>query len=561
MFSTLSTSKRKNKQKINVEGTSDQMSNNVLGQLIIKVSELSYTLLPLAAMTLLISHLHFLSQGLSGWLNALSVLAIALVTFSPMLVCHGVVSRLFITHKAEINVETNSALTKKNKLRRALVIWLAGFVIYPAIYFVFINEQNNAVSLNKHSLLDVTNYLLVLASSCLWFLIELIGLKQKAPTLTLMSKLFSLNKMLFFILVVWSIFISGIFAYVDDPLNNQPLEPIFDTNVILANWQSYLGYVIQFMIIGGMLFVVYLINRYWLIQQVLTRYGVMSFLFAGLATIILITPILATIVLQLPMNVPDYTMIPSTDYNAFSPANYQLTFFVIFLSTPIILAFERQHQQAKVIEISKQKTQTELKLLQQQINPHFLFNTLNNLYALTLRNDKQCPDVVIKLSDLLRYGVYEGQNKLVPLASEIAYLKNYIELQEIRWGNKCELEIEWPNDTENLLITPMLLIVLIENAIQYGIEPSIEKNTVQIQFSLKKVQGLYTSKEKGHNRYQLTLVCINPVVNKPDEASGVGLENLRKRLQLLYPNSHSLIYSEKSNVWRAELSLILEPAA
>lgn len=561
MFSTLSASKRKNKQKINVEGTSDQMSNNVLGQLIIKVSELSYTLLPLAAMTLLISHLHFLSQGLSGWLNALSVLAIALVTFSPMLVCHGVVSRLFITHKAEINVETNSALTKKNKLRRALVIWLAGFVIYPAIYFVFINEQNNAVSLNKHSLLDITNYLLVLASSCLWFLIELIGLKQKAPTLTLMSKLFSLNKMLFFILVVWSIFISGIFAYVDDPLNNQPLEPIFDTNVILANWQSYLGYVIQFMIIGGMLFLVYLINRYWLIQQVLTRYGVMSFLFAGLATIILITPILATIVLQLPMNVPDYTMIPSTDYNAFSPANYQLTFFVIFLSTPIILAFERQHQQAKVIEISKQKTRTELKLLQQQINPHFLFNTLNNLYALTLRNDKQCPDVVIKLSDLLRYGVYEGPNKLVPLASEIAYLKNYIELQEIRWGNKCELEIEWPTDTENLLITPMLLIVLIENAIQYGIEPSIEKNTVQIQFSLKKVQGLYTSKEKGHNRYQLTLVCINPVVNKPNEASGVGLENLRKRLQLLYPNSHSLMYSEKNNVWRAELSLILEPAA
>ena len=561
MFSTLSASKKKDKPKLNVEGTSNQISNNVLGQLIIKVSELSYTLLPLAAMTLLISHLHFLSQGLSGWLNALSVLAIALVTFSPMLVCHGVVSRLFLTHKAEIHVEANSALTKKNKLRRALIIWLAGFVVYPALYFAFINEKNNAVSLNKNSLLDITNYLLILVSSCLWFLIELIGLKQKAPTLTLMSKLFSLNKMLFFILVVWSIFISGIFAYVDDPLNNQPLEPIFDTNVILANWQSYLGYVIQFMIIGGSLFVIYLINRYLLIQQILTRYGVMSFLFAALATIILITPILATIVLQLPMNVPNYTMIPSTDYNAFSPANYQLTFFVILLSTPIILAFERQHQQAKVIEISEQKTQTELKLLQQQINPHFLFNTLNNLYALTLRNDKQCPDVVLKLSDLLRYGVYEGQNKLVPLANEITYLKNYIELQKIRWGNKCELEIEWPTDAENLLITPMLLIVLIENAIQYGIEPSIEKNTVQIQFSLKKAQSSYTSMTAEHNRYQLTLVCINPVVNKPDEASGVGLENLRKRLHLLYPNSHSLMYSEQDNVWRAELSLILEPAA
>lgn len=559
MFSTLSASK-KDKQKLNVEGTSNQIGNNVLGQLNIKVPELSYTLLPLAAMTLLISHLHFLSQGLSGWLNALSVLAIALVTFSPMLVCHGVVSRLFMSHKAEINIEANSALTKKNKLRRALVIWLAGFAIYPALYFVFINEQSDTASFNKNSLLDITNYLLILVSSCLWFLIELIGLKQKAPTLTLMSKLFSLNKMLFFILVVWSIFISGIFAYVDDPLNNQPLEPIFDTNVILANWQSYLGYVIQFMIIGGSLFVIYLINRYLLIQQILTRYGVMSFLFAALATIILITPILATIVLQLPMNVPNYTMIPSTDYNAFSPANYQLTFFVIFLSTPIILAFERQHQQAKVIEMSEQKTQTELKLLQQQINPHFLFNTLNNLYALTLRNDKQCPDVVLKLSDLLRYGVYEGQNNLVPLASEIAYLKNYIELQKIRWGNKCELEIEWPTDAENLLITPMLLIVLIENAIQYGIEPSIEKNTVQIQFSLKEVQGSYTSKAGRQNRYQLTLVCINPVVNKPDEASGVGLENLRKRLHLLYPNSHSLMYSEQDNVWRAELSLILGPA-
>ena len=561
MFSTLSASKKKDKPKLNVEGTSNQISNNVLGQLIIKVSELSYTLLPLAAMTLLISHLHFLSQGLSGWLNALSVLAITLVTFSPMLVCHGVVSRLFISHKAAINIEANSALTKKNKFRRALVIWLAGFVIYPALYFVFINEQSDAASFNKNNLLDITNYLLILVSSCLWFLIELIGLKQKAPTLTLMSKLFSLNKMLFFILIVWSIFISGIFAYVDDPLNNQPLEPIFDTNVILANWQSYLGYVIQFMIIGGSLFVIYLINRYLLIQQILTRYGVMSFLFAALATIILITPILATIVLQLPMNVPNYTMIPSTDYNAFSPANYQLTFFVIFLSTPVILAFERQHQQAKVIEMSEQKTQTELKLLQQQINPHFLFNTLNNLYALTLRNDKQCPDVVLKLSDLLRYGVYEGQNKLVPLASEIAYLKNYIELQKIRWGNKCELEIEWPTDAENLLITPMLLIVLIENAIQYGIEPSIEKNTVQIQFYLKKVQESYNSKARKHNRYQLTLVCINPVVNKPDEASGVGLENLRKRLNLLYPNSHSLMYSEQDNVWRAELSLILEPAA
>ena len=159
-------------------------------------------------------------------------------------------------------------------------------------------------------------------------------------------------------------------------------------------------------------------------------------------------------------------------------------FFFLSVSTPIILAFERQQQHNKLNVIAKQQTETELTLLQQQINPHFLFNTLNNLYALTLTKSDNAPQLVMQLANLLRYTVYEGQKQQVFLTQEINYLKDFIELQQIRSGDKCQFNLVWPSNPGKLKIAPLLLIIILENAIKHGVEPTSQQTEISFELSV-----------------------------------------------------------------------------
>jgi len=198
-----------------------------------------------------------------------------------------------------------------------------------------------------------------------------------------------------------------------------------------------------------------------------------------------------------------------------------------------------------MLEISKHQIQTELKLLQQQINPHFLFNTLNNLYALTLIKSDEAPDMVMQLSNLLRYSVYEGQEAHVNLSQEVAYLQDYIALQTIRNKEKCNINVNWPDNANQYQIAPLLLVILLENAFKHGVDKSVDKCELIFNMTLQN--------------NTLIVECINDYEEvKQSKSIGIGLENLQRRLSLIYHKKHSLETYQTSNKWHVKLTMELD---
>ncbi len=189
--------------------------------------------------------------------------------------------------------------------------------------------------------------------------------------------------------------------------------------------------------------------------------------------------------------------------------------------------------------LKSEKAKAELELLKTQVNPHFLFNTLNNLYALTVKQSKKAPEVVLKLSDMMRYTIYEGKNDRVPLTEEISYMKNYMELHKIRHHKNVRLHLEHnilPNDE----VAPLLFIILLENAFKHGVEKMTNDAfiTMTLNSTKKDIHFSIT------NNYDASLKVEN---------KGIGLENLKRRLDLIYPNSHKLTIDKTSRTYHVEL--------
>lgn len=175
-----------------------------------------------------------------------------------------------------------------------------------------------------------------------------------------------------------------------------------------------------------------------------------------------------------------------------------------------------------------------------------MFNTLNNLYALTLANSSEAPNMVMQLANLLRYTVYDGQAQRVTLAQEVQYLQDFLALQRIRSADKYQLTVSWPEQAEQWQIAPLLLIIVLENAFKHGVEPS--QSNCSVELSLKVENGW------------LQMRCGNSVPdNAGKAAAGVGLENLRRRLSLLYAGKHSFSTELHAGRWCTELTLELEP--
>lgn len=206
---------------------------------------------------------------------------------------------------------------------------------------------------------------------------------------------------------------------------------------------------------------------------------------------------------------------------------------------------ERQLNEARA---EAAHSQSELNALQSQLSPHFLFNTLNNLYGLSISQHEKIPPLLLKLSELLRYSVYEANETFVPLKDEIAYLNNYIEFEKLRIGDKLVLnaDIEEPQSAE-IKVAPMLLIVFIENAFKHSKNTAEQK--IFIDISLKTWENfiLFTVKNSHSKKNQ-----EKNVVNKH---SGYGMVNVRKRLELLYPNEHTLDIQDADDQYKVVLQL------
>ncbi|MFK7934565.1 MAG: sensor histidine kinase [Saprospiraceae bacterium] len=185
---------------------------------------------------------------------------------------------------------------------------------------------------------------------------------------------------------------------------------------------------------------------------------------------------------------------------------------------------------------------SELKHLQSQVNPHFFFNTLNNLYGLIGKDTQRAQQLVLQLSELMRYSIYEGQKEVVTIAEEVAYLKSYIALHEARYRKPINILFETKIADDQQAIMPLLFIILVENAFKHGVEQLTTDAQVNIE--------LIATKE---------VVNFTISNNFSDEISngkaGIGLKNLRRRLQLVYPKKHTFVTKQKGIIFTAQLSI------
>lgn len=186
----------------------------------------------------------------------------------------------------------------------------------------------------------------------------------------------------------------------------------------------------------------------------------------------------------------------------------------------------------------------ELSFLKAQVDPHFLFNTLNSLYALALQeNSDKTADGIIKLSTLMRYNLHDSQAPKISILKEIGYIEKYISLQRLRASEKNKITFELQKETHELEIAPMLLIPFVENAFKYSLNP--------IEIAFIEVSIIIIGND-------LTLkVCNSIATNSIGEKSGIGLKNVKNRLELLYPDSHSLLANKIKNEFQAELRINL----
>jgi LytS/YehU family sensor histidine kinase len=218
-------------------------------------------------------------------------------------------------------------------------------------------------------------------------------------------------------------------------------------------------------------------------------------------------------------------------------------FAVIILIMFLYVIFSWVFKQWKSIQkLKNEKAIAELALLKNQINPHFFFNTLNNLYSLINNDPDTAQDYVLKLSDMMRFTIYKGKEEMVSLQDEVTYLSNFIELQTARYHKKIEIDFQQYIENKGTLIPPLLFIILLENAFKHGVESLVDNAFIHLEL-------------KENERSIVFSITNNYDSDEISKASGIGLENLKERLHLLYPKAHSLTYRNDANTYSATLEL------
>jgi hypothetical protein len=227
---------------------------------------------------------------------------------------------------------------------------------------------------------------------------------------------------------------------------------------------------------------------------------------------------------------------------------YSLLISIIVTVFALGLRLIEQHSasEKRQKELEKEKLNSELAFLKNQVSPHFFFNTLNNIYSLIEVNKADAQDAVLKLSKLMRYLLYESEHGTTSLGKEVDFMRHYIDLMKLRLSAKVDLIVDLPSDTKNNPVPPLLFIPFIENAFKHGV-------------SYRDKSFIHIRMEAENDR--ITFSCINSIgqnpVSLPDENhTGIGLENVKKRLALLFPDCHSLTIEKDEKQFKVQLEIL-----
>jgi LytS/YehU family sensor histidine kinase len=199
-------------------------------------------------------------------------------------------------------------------------------------------------------------------------------------------------------------------------------------------------------------------------------------------------------------------------------------------------------------DLVKKNLESELSFLKSQINPHFLFNTLNSLYALSLKKSDKAPELILHLSEMMRYMLYGSNEKYVKLSTEVNYIKNYLELEKLRYDNKAVITFDFESEVENDIdLPPLLLIPFVENAFKHGLGHTIEGGYVKIKLNVKKNQiDFWVENSKPSS-----------IKNNDNKSGGIGLKNVRRRLDLYFADNYNLSIREELTGFFVNLQIIL----
>ncbi len=317
--------------------------------------------------------------------------------------------------------------------------------------------------------------------------------------------------------VFWSLFfVINIFLFLkDEPFREAVIDSFVETTCIVA--------------------LVYL-NVQWLIKNYLYKKQLVTYISLFLAFIFIMV-IIRTILVSFVFNLPlDYEMI-WFDLPYF--------FFVTIGISSVWIIIEQYKVKGQLISAEKSQVEAQLKFLKAQTNPHFLFNVLNNINFLIQKDSDKASDVLMKLSEMLRYQLYDADIGNIEIEQEVNHLKNYIELERVRMGKRLNLETNFRVIDGSVKIAPFLFLPLIENAFKHSSSTGISNIRIDLIVNSKEIQ--------------LTIENSFPAGNqrKNNNIGGLGLENLTQRLELLYPKRHQLTLEKKDKKYFTKLILNL----
>jgi len=274
-------------------------------------------------------------------------------------------------------------------------------------------------------------------------------------------------------------------------------------------------------------------------------------------TLIYLLVILPAIVLFSAVNL----MLFSRYADVFFPGYYFVSYFslrdviiihfiYVLISTLILLSgswFREMEQKKKMIELEKENINTELQMLKNQVNPHFFFNTLQNLYALSLKKSDQLPDMILKLSDLMRYVIYEANAPTISLSREINFINNYLQLQKLRLAGDPNVRFVVVGEPGEIEIPPLLFIHLIENCFKHGLKGEVKNTFANISLEVDSKYLLFKTENNVKQQAKAEV----------DNKSGMGIENLKRRLELDYPNKYDFKITEGEATFNVYLKISL----
>lgn len=276
-----------------------------------------------------------------------------------------------------------------------------------------------------------------------------------------------------------------------------------------------------------------------------------------------LTLFLATLVISIVRIILTYWLVTTEIYKESSlneslfGINYMTAIFVgelyvVGVVTAIKLTIDWVGYKNRTTELEKSNLETELAFLKSQIQPHFFFNTLNNLYALTLEKSDKAPSTVLKLSELMSYVIYDAKQKMVPVIKEVTHIHNYLDLEKLRYGDRLDVVFDIEGKLEGKNIPPVLLLPFVENSFKHGSRTRAECIPITINLRLED-DYLYFSTQNGvqlSSEKQETMVNVNH--------SGVGLENTTRRLNLLYGRNYNLTINEGESTYTMTLKIPIE---